>query len=241
MLTRKQLFSLLLLGTLVLLCPPLFSLVTNHQWQPFAQTPFYLLPLYIVSETGTIPQVFLTCIFFAAIPLLYLKLPLKKVVIYFLIVVAYFGAGQLVKGCMKNSFQEARPFVTWLETEGKVGATEFYEMSRAERGAFIMRQDFVSEGIPSWQQEHWAKETGYSFPSGHTIFAAQWFLLYLLLLWRKKGYVPIFLMGIWAIAMLVSRMVLGMHWAEDVLASCLLAPILAYLTYYFGLKRWCNV
>lgn len=225
---QKQLFFILFGGTLLLLGSPLFVFFSGWQWQPYTEIPAFLYPLYLVTETGTIPYALMTCVVFACIPLLYLKLPVKKIFLYLVIVVAYLAAGQIVKETMKNVYQEARPYVAWLETENIIRSDDFYAMKRKERAVFMLEQDFSKYSIPSWQQNHWSKETGYSFPSGHSMFAAQWLLLYLILLWRRKAYLPIGLMCVWATGMEISRMVLGMHWAIDVFVSCLLATILIY-------------
>ncbi|MGL4667325.1 MAG: phosphatase PAP2 family protein [Saezia sp.] len=235
--SQKQLLFLLFGGTLWLVLPPLLVFISGWQWQPFAETPFYLYPLYLLTETGTVPWAFLTCVVFAGIPMLYLKLPLKKAMLCFIIMMAYLGAGQIIKETLKNIYEEPRPYVSWLETQRYIPADEFYAKTRTERGAFILEQDFSKYSIPAWQQKHWGKETGFSFPSGHTIFAAQWLLIYLLLLWRRRGFLPIACMGVWATGMEVSRMVLGMHWASDVFVSCLLAAVLIYPAYLCW-RKW---
>ena len=236
MTTQKSLFTSLLSGTFLLLCAPIFVFISGWQWQPFTEIPLYLYPLFLISETGTVPQVLITCLIFAGIALLYLKLSLKKAVLCSIIICTYLGAGQVVKGTMKNIFQEGRPYVTWLQAENLINTDDFYQLTRAQRAEFIRAQDFSSYNLPDWQQKHWSKETGYSFPSGHTIFAAQWLLLYLLLLGRKKAYLPITFISVWAVSMEISRMILGMHWASDVFVSSLLAAALIYPTYLYCCK-----
>ena len=222
----------IIVGTLLLLLIPAIALTFGWQWQPLSETPAYLWIFYLLTETGTVPQVLLTCLIFASIPLLYLKLPRKQALICFVIIVGYFGVGQLIKESLKNAFQEERPYVAWLETEDVINTTQFYELKRTDRAQLIMAQDFSTHHIPAWQQKHWSKETGYSFPSGHTIFAAQWFLLYLLLLWRQRAYTPVVLMGLYAAGILISRLLLGMHWPIDLLVSTLLASLIVYPTFF---------
>ena len=44
-----------------------------------------------------------------------------------------------------------------------------------------MKEQLAEEkNIPQYLRSHWQKETGFAFPSGHTMFAASWALLVLL-------------------------------------------------------------
>lgn len=74
--------------------------------------------------------------------------------------------------------------------------------------------------------DHWAKESTWSFPSGHSIFAAAWALLGVGVLWPRKRFLAAFILTAWAAGVLVSRLFLGMHWPVDLLASIGLAFIL---------------
>ena len=72
--------------------------------------------------------------------------------------------------------------------------------------------------------------TGPSFPSGHPLAtAASWGLLPLVaaLYTRRRAVWWSIAIGVWVIAVLVaaSRVVLGVHWPSDVVASLLLAVI----------------
>ncbi len=42
------------------------------------------------------------------------------------------------------------------------------------------------QNIPVFLRQHWQKETGFAFPSGHTMFAASWALLAVGLLWPRR-------------------------------------------------------
>ncbi|MDA4825234.1 phosphatase PAP2 family protein, partial [Enterobacter kobei] len=42
------------------------------------------------------------------------------------------------------------------------------------------------QDIPTFLRKHWQKETGFAFPSGHTMFAASWALLGVGLLWPRR-------------------------------------------------------
>lgn len=229
--SNKQTFALMTYGTAILLIIPTLALVIGWQWHPDTQQNQILYWLYVVTESGTIPIVFGTCIILAAIPLIYLKLSMQKSILLILLMAVNIGIGQGIKSGLKNTFQESRPYVTWLQQAGYITEQDFYGLSREQRSQFISEQDFSVHNIKSWQQLHWSKETGYSFPSGHSIFVAQWLLLYLLLLWHRRFYMPVIIIGIWALGIEASRLALGMHWPADVILSCLLANIIVYPIY----------
>ena len=50
-----------------------------------------------------------------------------------------------------------------------------------------MKEQLAEEkNIPQYLRSHWQKETGFAFPSGHTMFAASWALLAVGLLWPRR-------------------------------------------------------
>lgn len=235
--SKNSAFRLLALGTLLLLSIPTIAFALNWHWEPLTQISLYLYPMYLITESGTVPKVFITCFMLTGILLLYFKLPVKKNLTLIVILAASIGAGQIVKSSIKNLAQEPRPYITWLEQNKFIKAADFYQLSRQARSDFIAQQNFSSPAIPIWQQNHWARETGYSFPSGHAIFVSQWALMFLLLLWRKKAHLTLTLVMLWALAIEASRLLLGMHWPIDIFISCLFAPFLTYLTSLYW-NKW---
>ncbi len=84
--------------------------------------------------------------------------------------VASMVATQAIKTAMKSTFQEPRPFVTALFQDKTDDLSINTRATWACRnGKNRCNQNFVTA--------HQAKEVGYSFPSGHTIFAVSWLLL----------------------------------------------------------------
>lgn len=74
---------------------------------------------------------------------------------------------------------------------------------------------------PGWLGDHWARETGFAFPSGHGLFVATWVTLAAMVLPRRRYAVMVPLLA-WAAAVMYSRFALGMHWPRDLLAAALL-------------------
>lgn len=75
---------------------------------------------------------------------------------------------------------------------------EFYTLKRAERGNLVKEQLAEEKNIPQYLRSHWQKETGFAFPSGHTMFAASWALLAVGLLWPRRRTLTIAILLVWA-------------------------------------------
>ena len=138
---------------------------------------------------------------------------LRAALILFLILAAAILAGQGAKSWVKARVQEPRPFVIWLENTRQVPVTQFYALKRKERAKLVHEQLAQAQDIPSFLRKHWQKETGFAFPSGHTMFAASWALLAAVLL-------------VWATAVMGSRLALGMHWPLDLIVATLISWLL---------------
>lgn len=226
---------LLGIGLLLLLTIPSIALLAGWQWHPVQEDVMLSYALYLFTITATTPYALLACAVLAGVILLYLRPPLKTCVTLVTILAISIIAGQAIKSILKSSFAEARPYVVWMADEGLTTTTDFYTVSRPERTALIEGSELRQ--IPHWQQDHWAHETGFSFPSGHAIFVAQWFFIFLLIFAPRGKFLPIAVVAIWALAIQASRLVLGMHWPADIMLSTLLAAALAYITQE-ALLRW---
>jgi len=144
--------------------------------------------------------------------------------------------GQTIKSIVKNYTAESRPFVLWIEKNYQVDDKYFYSLPRDERQQIIKQYIYQSPKIPNWLYQHWRNETGYTFPSGHTLFAATWAFLALAFLSFKRHRIVIILMITWAVLIEISRITLGMHHPIDVLSGSILAWLIALLAYYFASK-----
>lgn len=200
---------------------PVVTWLANWQWSLAIQYPEYGFDyfLFLITETGSVPYAIATCVIFT---LLLAWVVRKRYSLFFVIAVcvASMVATQGLKTAMKSTFQEPRPFVSALFEDKSV---DFYKLTREQRGLAVAekigtQQNFVTA--------HQAKEVGYSFPSGHTIFAVSWLLLVVGFCLNMRGQAVVFahiFAIIWAALMLISRLRLGMHYPIDLFISSLLA------------------
>ncbi|WP_064604593.1 phosphatase PAP2 family protein [Photobacterium sp. J15] len=176
------------------------------------------------------PGFLVTVAILSLIPFL-LKLPRKKVFIlvtqFAVLLVLSFAA----KTTLKQFTEVPRPYSYQLQSLGIVESTTgFYQLTNAEKDAAI---EAATNSVSDWRTSHWQGETNYSFPSGHTIFAAICVVFWGGFFCRRKNFIPAGILILWAIGVGVSRIWLGMHWPTDVLGSIGCAALL-----YCFLPEW---
>ena len=96
----------------------------------------------------------------------------------------------------------------------------------------------TQEDTPDWLKKNYEDGTGYSFPSGHSIFAATWLMLavgFSQLLGNRsfKAELLIGAMTIWGVLMLISRVRLGMHYPIDLLIAIISAWVVHVVIFNF--------
>ena len=105
-----------------------------------------------------------------------------------------------------------------------VDSTEsFYALSEDNKAVLITH---VEKAVSPARIAQWRDGTNYSFPSGHTIFAAICVLFWGGFLLRHKHYVLTAAVISWGVGVGFSRIWLGMHWPTDLIASLISASIL---------------
>ncbi|MBI0038114.1 MULTISPECIES: phosphatase PAP2 family protein [Gilliamella] len=216
---------------------PLSVITVNWQWQPTSinNTSKYL---FWVTETASFPWAIITSgLFFL---LFYLKLVNKNkktLLLLWLVLVSAMLGGQIIKSIIKQQTAEARPYVIWLDKEFNLNQQQFYSQARAERKANIEKLLANSTIIPRWLSNHWQNETGYAFPSGHTLFAVTWALLAIILLSFKRHFFIVSIITIWSLLIETSRLLLGMHSAYDLILGILLAWLISLICCFY-VKKW---
>lgn len=228
-------------GVLILLGLPLLVRVSGWHWQPENTLPFKPV-LFAFTETVTRPWGILTSLVLGGW-LLWLRYRdgagRWALVQTALLAVLVVWGGQGINKLIKHYVQEPRPYTLWISTVSGTSVDQFYHLSRQQRAQRVERVTRSDPAIPGWLRQHWAYETGYSFPSGHSMFAACWALLMLVVAGLKRHYVTVTATFVWAIVVMGSRMALGMHWPRDVIMSVIVAgmTLTVACTLFRGLLR----
>ncbi|QKJ87277.1 phosphatidylglycerophosphatase B [Paramixta manurensis] len=227
-----------LAGALLLLIMPTVVWLSGWQWQPGA-SGLGLRMLFWMTETVTRPWGVVTsavlCLWF----LWCLRFRLRPAFFLLLIMVAAVLCGQYAKSLIKDHVQEPRPYVLWLEKTHGVNQQLFYQLKRKARGKWVEHLVVDDKQLPGWLKKHWAFETGFAFPSGHTLFAASWALLGVGLLWPRRRFFTVALLMLWASAVMGSRLLLGMHWPRDLVVATAISWLLVTLASW-GVQRICG-
>lgn len=225
-------------GAGILLIMPLVVWLTGWQWQP-ETSGVWQRALFWITETVTSPWGILTSALLAGWFLWCLRFRLKPALGVFVIMTLTVLIGQGMKSVIKERLQEPRPFVLWLEKQYQVDERYFYSLPNDARAELVGKQLRGQQQIPDWLRNHWQFETGFAFPSGHTLFAATWALLAVGLLWVRRHYKTVVVLMIWAIGVMGSRLALGMHWPQDLIAATVIAWALVVVACSLA-QRWCG-
>ena len=211
--------------TALMLCIPLFVWATGWNWVNDAHLiSGFDTFMYFLTESGSVPYALITCVVFM---LWLMKLAAKRyswILVGAICATSVIGT-QAIKTVAKHTFAEPRPYVVQM-MGGEAQAEQCYELSRDER-AGLVAQHYQNHDFPL-VAKHREGETGYSFPSGHTIFAVSWLLLFAGLLIGIRSQAVVFAQGfalVWAALMLISRLRFGMHYPIDLFISTLIAWI----------------
>ena len=197
--------------------------------------------MYWLTESGSVPYAIITCGVFA---LLFLPLFSNRKQWILAVAVMAFSMviTQGVKSGLKNAFAEPRPFVTYVTEKTGSSAEAFYAQDRKARAQIVDQFYQTQRNVPEWIKGHYADEVGYSFPSGHTIFATSWLMLavgFMQLIGNKRGSAKLLIgfITLWAILMLVSRLRFGMHYPIDLFVSIFIAWLIHVGIFQFLVKK----
>ncbi|TCP95112.1 phosphatidylglycerophosphatase [Cricetibacter osteomyelitidis] len=227
----KPMIKRLSLYTLLLCLVPFFVWIFAWQWNGDIILTAFDQNLYWLTETGSMPYAVITSTILG-FALMWLSGDKKYYkLIFFTALFAILGT-QAIKSGLKAVFAEPRPYVMEIMTQHNLFDEQFYAVPRAEREKIVSEFYRNKSVTPHWLKTHRENETGYSFPSGHSIFAATWLMLFVGFAYLFKGQrrqvmpVAVVFMACWAVLMLISRLRLGMHYPVDLLVSTLIAWLL---------------
>lgn len=135
------------------------------------------------------------------------------------------------KTILKHETAVARPYTYELQRLHLVESpAAFYALDSDAKDKVVAE---AGKSVSPWRLRSWEGETNYSFPSGHTIFAAICVLFWGGFFMRHRKYVLAGGLIVWAVGVGISRLWLGMHWPSDVMGSILSAAVL-----YFFVPEW---
>ena len=137
----------------------------------------------------------------------------------------------VTKTVLKHETAIPRPYTYELQRLHLVDSpAAFYALDSAAKDNVVKEAGVY---VSPWRLRSWEGETNYSFPSGHTIFAAICVLFWGGFFIRRGKYLFAGGLIIWATGVGISRLWLGMHFPADVMGSILAAAIL-----YFFIPEW---
>ncbi|WP_130835111.1 phosphatidylglycerophosphatase B [[Erwinia] mediterraneensis] len=226
-------------GALLLLITPTAFWLSGWQWQPDDSPGPVLKFFFIMTETVTRPWGIITSVLLSGWVLWCLRFRLKPAILLLIIMNGAILTGQYTKSWIKEQVQESRPYVLWLEQHHGINQQAFYQLERQQRSEQVAMLLAGDTQLPDWLKQHWAFETGYAFPSGHTLFAASWALLAIGLLWSRRHVKTVVILFIWAALVMESRLLLGMHWPQDLAVATLIAWLLVTVAISLA-QRFCG-
>ncbi|NBM56790.1 phosphatidylglycerophosphatase B [Proteus vulgaris] len=227
---NKKITRLISLGSILLLIIPSVVLMLGWQWQP-TDHPLGGISTLWIADSAAKPWGTISIIVFLALLFMVLKLKRNNFIQLAVIIVATLAVGQLVKVAVKNTVKEPRPYVVWVSDNLHITPEAFYQVPRSAREQLLQNGLANSPMIPEWQLKHWKAETGYAFPSGHSLFAAT-LGLFVFVLFMLRGHYFLATLGLlWGIDVTVGRIVLGMHWASDVIVGILISTMLVWCAF----------
>lgn len=170
---------------------------------------------------------------------------IEAVVLLGLLLVALGGMSFANEHFIKPAMAIPRPNIVALADLGVLGvsADEFYALGdKPERSAFLAERigDVRTPALGDEVREHWLLETGYSFPSGHSLaamtFAAFFLTLAISYLDQRRRQLVFLLLPVWALAVIASRPLLRVHSALDIGVGAFEGLVIGLLSVALG--RW---
>ena len=137
-----------------------------------------------------------------------------------------------------------RPYVLKLEAEGLLAADAFYALPDKETRRVLLREilnensgNSVVQSLDPAIRGHWEVETGFSFPSGHSLnaFLFAVFIAFLIQGLFTRGKRWVWIPFLWAGAICLSRVALGVHSPLDVTIGALTGGLIGGLILKLGL------
>lgn len=175
---------------------------------------------------------------------------LEAVVLLGLLLVSLGGMSLANEHLIKPTMAIPRPNIVALADEGVLGLSpdEFYALGdKPERSAYLAGRlaDPSAPVLGDEVRDHWVTETGYSFPSGHSLaamtFAAFFLTLALSYLDTRRRRLVFLILPVWALAVIASRPLLRVHSALDIGVGASEGLVIGLISVMVGrwvIERW---
>ncbi|UPQ89410.1 phosphatase PAP2 family protein [Vibrio sinaloensis] len=125
--------------------------------------------------------------------------------------------GFAAKTGLKQMTESPRPYTELLTQQLLIPEpSHFYKLNDQQQAQMIEQ---ISAKVSPWRTQHWQGEKDYSFPSGHTIFAAICLVFFGSLFIEHRRYLLTAALGGWALMVAYSRLWIGMHRPIDLIGS----------------------
>jgi phosphatidylglycerophosphatase B len=129
---------------------------------------------------------------------------------------------------LKKAVNEERPFIHYLLENNLIQQ----KVLQSEERQVKLSQVIASlTSIPDWQKQHWVNESRSSFPSGHASFAFLFALFFGQLFLKRGNKLIAMVLLTWAVAIAYTRLLLGVHWPQDVIAGAIVGLFFAKLDF----------
>lgn len=159
----------------------------------------------------------------------------RTTVLLFLIIGAFAFVNENVTKKITKTIRPSLEYVS-KNADGAFSLEKLYALPKEERTNYILRtlreHHHSFYGIDELVLMHWADESGYSFPSGHSFnsFLLACVLSFSMYYSRSNRVKPLFVLPlIWAVVVCVSRVALGAHSALDVTFGGVLGTIVGVI------------
>ncbi|WP_237359443.1 phosphatase PAP2 family protein [Vibrio marisflavi] len=150
------------------------------------------------------------------------KLLARGVQLFIILAIGFAG-----KVGLKNLTESPRPYTNLLASQLVIPQpSHFYNLDKAQKIQVI---ESMANKVSSWRIASWLKGMNYSFPSGHTIFAAICIALFGGLFLEYKHYWFAGGVLVWAMGVEYSRIWMGMHRPADLVGSVLFISLVYLL------------
>ncbi|XHY22316.1 hypothetical protein ViNHUV68_31120 [Vibrio sp. NH-UV-68] len=228
--------GLLLLVTFLLLVAPMSALVSHIDLLSDV-SPFSGMAFTLITDSAGANGFLITLTLLVAITW-YLVGSRSRLIALLVHLSILLVIGFVAKTGLKPMTESPRPYTALLVHQLFIPQAEhFYKLNDAQQTHVIEQ---VSKQVSPWRTKHWQGEKDYSFPSGHTIFAAICLAFFGGVFIEYKRYALVIGLGAWAIMVAYSRLWLGMHRPIDLVGSILFVGLVYLLmpNIHRLIERW---